>query len=97
MKNHRHSVNNPYAQFQDAYTLERVLEDRMIHHPLTRSQCSLTSDGAAAAVVVSEAFVREHGLESQARPWGQYVFHQELLDILGFPSVLLGQPGLSAL
>ncbi|WP_127782571.1 Nonspecific lipid-transfer protein [Rhodococcus sp. X156] len=66
VKNHRHSVNNPYAQFQDSYTLERVLEDRMIHHPLTRSQCSPTSDGAAAAVVVSEAFVREHGLEGQA-------------------------------
>jgi acetyl-CoA acyltransferase len=27
-KNHRHSVNNPYAQFQDAYSLEQVLEAR---------------------------------------------------------------------
>lgn len=66
VKNHKHSVNNPYAQFQDEYTLERVLADKMIHDPLTRSQCSPTSDGAAAAVVVSERFVREHGLESQA-------------------------------
>lgn len=66
VKNHRHSVNNPYAQFRDAYTLEQVLEDKMIHPPLTRSQCSPTSDGAGAAVVVSERFVREHGLEDQA-------------------------------
>ncbi|RVW01894.1 lipid-transfer protein [Rhodococcus xishaensis] len=66
VKNHRHSVNNPYAQFRDEYTLQQVLDDKMIHPPLTRSQCSPTSDGAGAAVVVSERFVREHGLEAQA-------------------------------
>ncbi|CRK50789.1 Lipid-transfer protein [Rhodococcus sp. RD6.2] len=66
VKNHKHSVNNPYAQFQDEYTLEQVLADKMIHAPLTRSQCSPTSDGAGAAIVVSEKFVREHGLEDQA-------------------------------
>lgn len=66
VKNHKHSVNNPYAQFQDEYTLEQVLADKMIHDPLTRSQCSPTSDGAAAAVVVSEKFAREHGLSDTA-------------------------------
>lgn len=66
VKNHKHSVNNPYAQFRDEYTLQQVLDDKMIHAPLTRSQCSPTSDGAGAAVVVSERFVREHGLEDQA-------------------------------
>ncbi|MFF0815229.1 lipid-transfer protein [Rhodococcus sp. NPDC003318] len=66
VKNHRHSVNNPYAQFQDEYTLDQVLADKMIHAPLTRSQCSPTSDGAGAAIVVSEKFVREHGLEDRA-------------------------------
>jgi len=66
VKNHRHSTNNPYAQFQDAYTLEQVLADKEVHAPLTRSQCSPTSDGAAAAVVVSERFVREHGLGDRA-------------------------------
>ncbi|WP_433212473.1 lipid-transfer protein [Microtetraspora malaysiensis] len=66
VKNHRHSVHNPYAQFQSAYTLEQVLGDKPIHEPLTRSQCSPTSDGAAAAVVVGERYVREHGLEGRA-------------------------------
>ncbi len=66
VKNHAHSVNNPLAQFRDAYTLEQVLADKPIHEPLTRSQCSPTSDGAAAAVVVSEKFAREHGLMGQA-------------------------------
>ncbi|MEE2035097.1 thiolase C-terminal domain-containing protein, partial [Rhodococcus chondri] len=66
VKNHKHSTNNPYAQFQDEYTLEQVLGDKVIHAPLTRSQCSPTSDGAGAAIIVSEKFVREHGLEDQA-------------------------------
>ncbi|MFJ9648633.1 thiolase C-terminal domain-containing protein [Streptomyces sp. NPDC101206] len=65
-KNHRHSVNNPNAQFQDAYTVEEVLAAKPIHPPLTRLQCSPTSDGAAAAVVVSERFLVRHGLHARA-------------------------------
>lgn len=65
-KNHRHSTGNPYAQFQAPYTVEEVLAAKPIHHPLTRLQCSPTSDGAAAAVVVSERFVDEHGLGDRA-------------------------------
>ncbi|MFF7233567.1 beta-ketoacyl synthase N-terminal-like domain-containing protein [Streptomyces sioyaensis] len=65
-KNHRHSVDNPYAQFREAYTVEEVLAAKTIHRPLTRLQCSPTSDGAAAAVVVSERFVGEHGLADRA-------------------------------
>ncbi|MFL5824695.1 MAG: lipid-transfer protein [Solirubrobacteraceae bacterium] len=65
-KNHKHSVNNPYAQFQTEYTLDEIAEAPMIHDPLTKLQCSPTSDGAAAAVVTSERFVDEHGLWDQA-------------------------------
>ncbi|MFJ8394098.1 lipid-transfer protein [Streptomyces sp. NPDC094144] len=65
-KNHRHSTGNPYAQFQDPYTVGEVLAAKPIHHPLTRLQCSPTSDGAAAVVVVSERFVEEHGLGDRA-------------------------------
>ncbi|MFG2623898.1 lipid-transfer protein [Streptomyces sp. NPDC048473] len=65
-KNHRHSVNNPYAQFQDAYTVDEILAARTIHRPLTKLQCSPTSDGSAAAVVVSERFVESHGLGDKA-------------------------------
>ncbi|GGO80234.1 lipid-transfer protein [Wenjunlia tyrosinilytica] len=66
VKNHRHSVRNPYAQFRDEYTLDEVLDARTIHAPLTKLQCSPTSDGAAAAVVASERFVEEHGLGERA-------------------------------
>ncbi|KAF6037071.1 SCP2 [Bugula neritina] len=69
-KNHKHSVNNPYAQFQRHYTLEEIKSSRMISDPLTKLQCSPTSDGAAAAVLVSEDFVKRHRLESKAlRYW----------------------------
>ncbi|MDX6743158.1 thiolase C-terminal domain-containing protein [Actinocorallia sp. A-T 12471] len=65
-KNHKHSVNNPYAQFQDEYTLDQVKDAPMIFNPLTKLQCSPTSDGAAAAIVVSERFLTEHDLWDQA-------------------------------
>ncbi|WP_328611631.1 lipid-transfer protein [Amycolatopsis sp. NBC_00345] len=65
-KNHRHSVNNPYAQFQDAYTLDDILGSRMIYDPLTKLQCSPTSDGSGAAILASADFVERHGLAGQA-------------------------------
>jgi len=38
----------------------------MIWEPLTKLQCCPTSDGGGAAVLASERFVREHGLEAKA-------------------------------
>ncbi|GAB2735832.1 lipid-transfer protein [Amycolatopsis magusensis] len=66
VKNHRHSVNNPYAQFRDEYTLDEILAAKTIYDPLTKLQCSPTSDGSGAAIIASEAFVEEHGLAAQA-------------------------------
>ena len=65
-KNHRHSVNNPYSQFQDQYSLEDILAAPMVYDPLTKLQCCPTSDGGAAAVLASEDFVRANGLEDKA-------------------------------
>jgi acetyl-CoA acyltransferase len=65
-KNHKHSVNNPYAQFQDEYTIEDIESSREIYAPLTKLQCSPTSDGSAAAVVASERFVDGHDLWDRA-------------------------------
>ncbi|HVO55343.1 MAG TPA: lipid-transfer protein [Solirubrobacterales bacterium] len=65
-KNHKHSVNNPYAQFQDEYSLEDIKAAKMIHEPLTKLQCSPTSDGSACAIVASERYVDEHDLWGQA-------------------------------
>ena len=66
VKNHRHSQNNPYAQFQVEYTLDEILGSKPIYGPLTKLQCSPTSDGSGAVVVVSEEFVDKHDLAGQA-------------------------------
>eukprot|EP00753_Platysulcus_tardus_P002031 PLAT11605.12.p1 GENE.PLAT11605.12~~PLAT11605.12.p1 ORF type:complete len:301 (+),score=141.63 PLAT11605.12:106-903(+) len=66
VKNHKHSKNNPYSQFRDEYSLEEIMAAKEIFDPLTKLQCCPTSDGAAAAIVVSEAFVVRHGLQGQA-------------------------------
>lgn len=65
-KNHKHSVNNPYAQFQTEYSLQEIKDAKMIHEPLTKLQCSPTSDGAAAVVLASERFVDERDLWDRA-------------------------------
>ena len=65
-KNHEHSQNNPNAQFQVAYTLEEIMDAPVIYEPLTKLQCSPTSDGAAAAILASEDFVDRHGLAERA-------------------------------
>jgi acetyl-CoA acetyltransferase len=60
VKNHRHSVNNPRSQYREACTIEEVFASRLIYDPLTILQCCPTSDGAAAAVVVSEDYLKKH-------------------------------------
>jgi sterol carrier protein 2 len=65
-KNHKHSVNNPYSQFQDEYSMEQISAASMVYEPLTKLQCCPTSDGAAAVVLASESFVKERGLQAKA-------------------------------
>ncbi|XP_055886729.1 sterol carrier protein 2-like isoform X1 [Biomphalaria glabrata] len=65
-KNHRHSINNPYSQFQTEYSIEEIKNSPMVYHPLTKLQCCPTSDGSACAILASEDFVKKHRLESQA-------------------------------
>jgi acetyl-CoA acetyltransferase len=62
-KNHTHSVHNPLSQFQDAYTVDQILAAPPITYPLTLPMCSPISDGAAAAVLATEAGMRRYGLD----------------------------------
>lgn len=90
---HEHSQRNPYAQFQQNYTLEEILNSTMIHPPLTKLQCSPTSDGAGAAVIVSQTFLDAHPeLKSKAILMaGQslmtdspQLFSKSAMDLVGF-------------
>lgn len=65
-KNHRHGVKNPRAQGKREYTVEEVLQSRRIYGPLTKLECCPTSDGAGAAVLMSEEAVIRHGLQGKA-------------------------------
>jgi acetyl-CoA acyltransferase len=66
-KNHAHSVLNPMAAYQKRFTLEEIMGDMMIAYPNTRPMCSANCDGAAAAVVVSDAKLKTLSLEQQRR------------------------------
>ncbi|KAH9036656.1 thiolase-like protein [Lactarius pseudohatsudake] len=65
-KNHKHSLNNPYAQFRAGYDEAAVLASPQISNELTKYMCSPTSDGAACCIVANEAFVHANRLENQA-------------------------------
>ncbi|KAH9024261.1 thiolase-like protein [Lactarius pseudohatsudake] len=65
-KNHKHSVNNPYAQFRAGYDEAAVLASPQISNELTKFMCSPTSDGAACCILANEAFVHANRLENQA-------------------------------
>ncbi|KAM0251728.1 hypothetical protein ACHAQJ_008003 [Trichoderma viride] len=91
--NHAHSSKNPYSQFQQEYTLDEVLKSPTIYDPLTKLQCCPTSDGGAAAILVSQAFLdqRPH-LKAQAveiagqciATDGPSAFSRSDIDLLGY-------------
>jgi acetyl-CoA acetyltransferase len=66
-KNSFHGSLNPRAQFREALSVEEVLASPMIAEPLTRPMCSPIGDGAAAAIVVSEAKARELGIQKPVK------------------------------
>jgi acetyl-CoA acyltransferase len=66
-KNHAHSTLNPLAAYQKRFTLEQIMGDLMIAYPNTRPMCSANCDGAAAAVVISDAALAKLSLEQRRR------------------------------
>jgi acetyl-CoA acetyltransferase len=66
-KNHAHSVLNPLAQYQKKFSLEEVMNARMVAYPNTLPMCCPTGDGAAAVVLVSGTKLKTLSLEQQRR------------------------------
>jgi len=54
VKNHINAYYNPYSQKRNRYTIEDVRSSPMVAWPLTRLDICVMSDGAAAAILVSE-------------------------------------------
>ena len=53
VKNHRHGLQNPLAQFRSKVTIEQVQESVMVADPLRVLDCSPITDGAAAVVLAA--------------------------------------------
>ncbi|MFO1255943.1 MAG: thiolase family protein [Sphingomonadaceae bacterium] len=66
-KNSVHGSLNPNAQFQNVLSVEEILAAPLIIDPLTLLMCSPIGDGAAAAVIMSEKAVRQHGVAQPVR------------------------------
>jgi acetyl-CoA acetyltransferase len=57
-KNHLHGSLNPLAQYQTTMSMEEVLADKPVAYPLTRAMCAPVGDGAAAAILCSEKYLK---------------------------------------
>lgn len=66
-KNHCNGAKNPRAQYRFEMTPEQVLADRMVSEPLTRAMCAPLGDGAGAALLCSERYLRRQPLAVQQR------------------------------
>ena len=66
VKNHHHAILNEKAYVRRETPLEEVMASEMIAYPNTKLMCSINIDGAAAAVVATEAFARKHDLMGRA-------------------------------
>lgn len=64
-KNHTHSVHNPYSQFRKPFSIDEVLAAPPITYPITLPMCAPLSDGAAAAILCSEAGLARLGLDKR--------------------------------
>ena len=68
----RHAANNPLAVFRNVVSPEEVLAAPMLWEGvLTRLMACPPTCGAAAAIVVSEAFAKKHGLRTDVLMAGQ--------------------------
>lgn len=64
VKARKHGANNPNAVFRQPISVEEVLSSREVLAPLTKLQCCPPTSGAAAAIVCSAKFAREHGIST---------------------------------
>lgn len=62
-----HAANNPRAVFRAPLSIEEVLASPTVYDPLTRLQCCPPTSGAAAAIIVSPAFARRHGVSGAVK------------------------------
>ncbi len=89
----RHAVNNPLALFRREVTEEEVMSAPMIWPGvLTRLMACPPTCGGAAAIVVSEAFAKRHGVNADVRILAQAMVTdradsfdtRSMIDVVGY-------------
>lgn len=71
VKARRHAEHNDKAIFRKPVTVEEVMAAPPLYGPLTRLQACPPTCGGAAAIVCSEEFARQHGLDTSVAIVGQ--------------------------
>lgn len=64
VKNHENALENEYAQYQRAITVEDVLEAPPVAEPLGLYDACPITDGASAIVLVSDAYAEQEGIDA---------------------------------
>ncbi|MDP8023684.1 MAG: thiolase domain-containing protein [Nitrososphaeria archaeon] len=64
VKNHYYGSFNEKAQFRNKITVEKCMSSPYVAWPLKLYDCSPITDGAAAVLIASEDFIKEHKSET---------------------------------
>jgi len=64
VKNHEHALDNEQAQYNSEITVEQALDAPMVSEPLGLYDSCPISDGAAAAVLVSDEYAHDNGIDA---------------------------------
>jgi len=64
VKNHENALDNEYAQFQKAISVEKAMDAPPVAEPLHLYDACPFTDGAAAMVLVSEEYAEENDLDA---------------------------------
>ena len=65
VKARQNAALNPFAHRNEIYTVEEVLESRLIADPLTLFQCCPTSEGSAAAVLCAKESLKKYCIDEE--------------------------------
>ena len=68
VKNHRNALSNPFAAMPLALTVDDVMRSPLVAAPYKRLDCAVLADGAAALVLATERWAREHAQVWAERP-----------------------------
>jgi acetyl-CoA acetyltransferase len=87
VKNHNHGLANPNAQYKEKYSVDEVLNSRMIADPIRLLDCCPISDGAAAVILCPAKDAKKYSdkpvyVAASVLTTGQYL---QSNDLYSFP------------